>query len=33
MAPTKTQTVHSKIYWFFIVIAVIDGFPVRTLEF
>lgn len=27
MAPTKTQTVHSKIYWLFIVIAVILGLP------
>ena len=27
MAPTKTQTVHSKIYWLFIVISVILGLP------
>ena len=27
MAPTKTQTVHSKIYWLLIVIAVILGLP------
>ena len=27
MAPTKTQTVHSKIYWLLIVIAVILGMP------
>lgn len=27
MTPTKTQTVHSKIYWLFIVISVILGLP------
>ena len=27
MAPKKTQTVHSKIYWLFIVISVILGLP------
>ena len=32
MAPTKTQTVHSKIYWLFIVISVILGLPVANTK-